>query len=207
MGRGARKVTPCHVVSQQSLTFLPINFTGMIKTDSETLIRVLTKFDLTSANLWKVVLQCKDSQELNGETGEWASFFNTFADRLPASSRIKRFSVGSISHCPEDMLLSRAPYSPHTHGIQAYFAPSEDATNRHLPQADFKVSYRAGYGSSVKQFLRDLAVRTFVPKMDPPSSSSGSSDDDDDDNGDDDGESEGVDDDVEVGDEDNGDGS
>jgi len=29
MGRGARNLTPCHVVSQQSLTSLPITFTGM----------------------------------------------------------------------------------------------------------------------------------------------------------------------------------
>ncbi|KAK5709418.1 hypothetical protein LTR17_019817 [Elasticomyces elasticus] len=137
---------------------------GKLNTDVETLVSVLAKFDLATVNLWQVTLRCKDRIEHEEDTSRWTRFFEALARVLSPSSGLKRFSVGYPN--------------------QAYGADGSNVINSMLNNADLrrvffkkdhsadspkedKASYRAGYGSSIKHWLEEIAERTWMPSYQP----------------------------------------
>lgn len=147
-------------VSPANLTIPPVllsNLTGldlgMLNVAVPTLINVITKFKITSLNLWKITLHCTDSERTT-QLDRWACFLQDLSDAVPAST-LKYILIGFVFQAHFVARDSR------THAIRVYFTPP-DISSSDLTQADLidKVTYRAAYGSSVKDWLSDLAKRT-----------------------------------------------
>ncbi|KAK1056733.1 hypothetical protein LTR74_014676 [Friedmanniomyces endolithicus] len=146
-------------VSPLSLSKLRNLDLGMLNTNSATLIKVLAKFDLISINLWKVYLRFKDFDESTDDTSPWVIFLEALADTLQSSTRLQRFSVGYARQPAR-----RGATPPNHFDENVLFAPSGDPGDRRQSNAEDRVSYRAEYGSNVKQWLKDVAARTWAVK-------------------------------------------
>ncbi|KAK0935516.1 hypothetical protein LTR29_012912 [Friedmanniomyces endolithicus] len=158
-----------HVIEGPTIDVSPLSLSklrnldlGMLSTEITTLIKVVAKFDLISINLWKVHLLLKDFDESADDTSPWAIFFETLANTLQSSTRLQRFSVG---YARQPARLETIP--PRHFDENVLFAPSGDPGDRRQINAEEKVSYRAEYGSNVKQWLKDVAARTWVMKIFP----------------------------------------
>ncbi|KAK0918520.1 hypothetical protein LTR91_013240 [Friedmanniomyces endolithicus] len=194
-----------HITERPTIDVSPLSLSklrnldlGMLNTDSTTLIKVVAKFDLISINLWKVYLRSKDFDESTDDTSPWVIFLETLADTLQSSTRLQRFSVGYARQPAR-----RGAIPPNNLDEDVLFAPSGDPGDRRQSNAEDRVSYRAEYGSNVKQWLIDVAARTwavrnipFGTRIDREDDSEDADEDeaDEDDNGDDDEDQEEVDD-------------
>ncbi|KAK3072743.1 hypothetical protein LTR53_006236 [Teratosphaeriaceae sp. CCFEE 6253] len=147
-------------VSSLSLSKLRNLDLGMLNTDVNTLVQVLTKFDLESANLWKVALPCRNVEEFKEEDNSWRDFFDVLADALPPSTRLRNFSVGYAQFSHTELDFGRP-----LHAMRAYFAQPSHPTDKSMARAQDKASFRAGYGFNVKSWLSELAARTWTPDL------------------------------------------
>ncbi|KAK0315650.1 hypothetical protein LTR01_000950 [Friedmanniomyces endolithicus] len=153
-----------HIIERPTIDVSPLSLSklrnldlGMLHTDSTTLIKVVAKFDLISINLWKVYLRFKDLDESTDDTSPWASFLEILADILQSSTRLQRFSIGYARQPAR-----RGAGPPNHFDENVLFAPSGDPGDRRQANAEDRVSYRAEYGSNVKQWLKDVAARTWA---------------------------------------------
>ncbi|KAK4949115.1 hypothetical protein LTR10_012488 [Elasticomyces elasticus] len=137
---------------------------GKLNTDVGTLVSVLAKFDLTTVNLWQVTLQCKDRTEYEGEISRWTRFFEALAHVLSPTSGLKRFSAGY----PTQALNANENNSINSilNGaeLRRVFFKKDQADDS---QKEDKASYRAGYGSSIKHWLEEIAGRIWMPSYQP----------------------------------------
>ncbi|KAK4900697.1 hypothetical protein LTR27_002413 [Elasticomyces elasticus] len=104
-----------------------------------------------------VTLRCKDQAEYQDDTSRWTAFFVALARALPTSSSLTRFSVGYPNQAGTVDGVHSLPYGAELRRVffkknQADDSPKED-----------KASYRAGYGSSIKHWLEEIAERTWMP--------------------------------------------
>ncbi|KAJ9630433.1 hypothetical protein H2203_000954 [Taxawa tesnikishii (nom. ined.)] len=144
-------VSPVPPVSLPNLTKLDL---GMLTVKDQTLLQVITKFDLTSLSLWKVTLQCDDPGAIYLPT-HWADLLRKLSDTLPASTRLKHVLIGYASQ------------KGHATVVPVFFKDSEG-------QQANRIEYRSRYGSNVKDWLRVRAAETAVeepPVMDSSSES------------------------------------
>lgn len=126
----------------------------MLTVKDQTLLQVITKFDLTSLSLWKVTLQCDDPGAIYLPT-HWADLLRKLSDTLPASTRLKHVLIGYASQ------------KGHATVVPVFFKDSEG-------QQANRIEYRSRYGSNVKDWLRVRAAETAVeepPVMDSSSES------------------------------------
>ncbi|KAK5119351.1 hypothetical protein LTR85_007707 [Meristemomyces frigidus] len=164
-------VTHVHVspVALAALTHLDL---GMLSVQGPTLVKVVAKLKLTSLNLWKVSLQCKDVDEFEAEPNRWRQFFENFAAALPADTALTTMMVGYPYQCYYgDPKLT---FSHESTRIQ--FSP--ERSQRSKTPLD-TVSYRGGYGASIKDWMLSMVERTsaiVLPSADEDSESE--SDDD-----------------------------
>jgi len=146
--------TPTSPVVLPHLTGLDL---GMLSVEVSALVNVLTKFDLKSFNLWKVVIYCKDKAELDQDPDRWSCFFSNLANALPASTRLGSVMVGYVSQSlRQDDGLSQP--------LRISFASDHVASKGETKDLLDKIEYRASYGSSVKLWALDTATRTSVER-------------------------------------------
>lgn len=144
------------VVPSASLPNLKTFDLGMLTVSAPTLIKVITKFDLKSTSLWKVTLSCKDKDEYMQDPNRWAVFSDALSDALPASTRLKHVLIGFPTQ-------SYYTASGQRSALSVSFAADGNPDNLKKANLQDQVTHRGGYGSSVKQWLNDLAGRTCVP--------------------------------------------
>ncbi|KAK1061214.1 hypothetical protein LTR74_011224 [Friedmanniomyces endolithicus] len=89
----------------------------------------------------------------------WIIFLEALADTLSSSTRLQRFSIGYARQSAR-----RGTTPPNHFDENVLFAPSGDPGDRRQSNAEDRVSYRGEYGSSVKQWLKDVAARTWAVK-------------------------------------------
>jgi hypothetical protein len=97
---------------------------------------------------------------------EWALFLKDLSDTLPDSNRFKHFLIG--------FPCQGYNVTPAFYSVDVAFADSVDDPDSRLAE---KVTYRARYGSNIKDWLRSLAERTR-PQVVTAIDSDGDSDDD-----------------------------
>ncbi|USW53444.1 Putative F-box domain-containing protein [Septoria linicola] len=133
---------------------------GMTNVNGGSLVRVLTKFDLESINLWKVTLQCPGPTSTSQDC--WAEFLLQLSTSLPASCRIRYLMIGS---CDQFHYTQTQPSSYGYRAPALRFVPEgTDRAGKIKAIKDFKIAFKAQYtGKPIHQWLRDKSELTFVP--------------------------------------------
>jgi len=153
--------TPCpsnsSLVTGAALNSLTCLELGMLTVVPETLIRVISRFNLTSISLWKVTLQLSDLNDLHVYPDAWAIFCNALASALPTTI-LKRVFIGVTSQCA--WIKTSEPWARTIEEVR--FASDGNRNNRKLANLLTHVAYSASYGSSVKQWLQETAKRTIA---------------------------------------------
>ncbi|GAB7353365.1 hypothetical protein MBLNU459_g3847t1 [Dothideomycetes sp. NU459] len=141
-------------VSLTNLTGLDL---GMLNVAAPTLLLVLTKFNLTSLNLWKITLHCADA-ELLEEPDCWAFLLRDLSAALPLSTNLKSVFIGNASQGSFVATVTKS--------VRIYFTPPKSDPNKQRPTEFLDTAaYRAAYGSSVNDWLRDLATSTALKDL------------------------------------------
>ncbi|KAK5132052.1 hypothetical protein LTR08_000389 [Meristemomyces frigidus] len=156
---------------------------GMMNVSNPTLVRAIAKFDLKSLNLWKVSLRSNEPANYPEYPNRWACFLQTLSEALPVTNRLTAVLVGYPSQCyypPRPLPMVEVP------NARIHFAADGNRDNQSQVNLLDKASYRATYGSNVKQWLLDTAKTTLIITESDGDYESYADDDDGDDDGDDD---------------------
>jgi hypothetical protein len=168
-----------------SLTRLDL---GMLNVSANVLAKVLTKFELTSLNLWKVTLRCGDPAMARKEPSCWSNFFESLSSNIEWSTRLKFVHTGILSQTYFD---SNRPGSPAAFE-PVYFAKDGNRDNRKHDNQTTIVTYKAQYGSKAASWFKEIAKSVCLSVTE--SDKDDSSDEDNDDEHSDDDEDEAIDD-------------
>lgn len=140
-------------ISLPSLTSLDL---GMLNIDPSTLLNVICKFNLASLSLWKVELRSDSLDNIirNTKPDCWDFFLADLSRALPDSSRLRSVLLGYTYQCHRSSTMSES--------VQIYFTPPAIAGSRPSSTKDLleQVAYRAGYGTSVKEWFQSMSTRT-----------------------------------------------
>lgn len=136
-------------VSLPQLTALEL---GMTTVPAETLLKVLTKFDLESFSLWKVKLYAR----LPSQPEDcWQAMLHDLAAALRQKTHLRSVLIGYPSQLHHGM-------APADRDDDCYF--------RHVDSADDDISgltqeakHYAGPGTTMADWLEGLATRTYIP--------------------------------------------
>ncbi|KAK5110933.1 hypothetical protein LTR62_005471 [Meristemomyces frigidus] len=128
---------------------------GMVPVKPDVLIQIILRFRLKSLALWKIGFPC---DSLNAaHLPVFRDFAIDLGCSLPASTALKKLDIGFMTQCFTETLGERDRYENAVH-----FANDGDPANRVAGNTSQQVTFEAGNGASVHQWLREIAERSWV---------------------------------------------
>lgn len=146
-------------VSLAKLTSLDL---GQLNVTSPTLLSVITNFTgLQSLSLWKITLQCKNTEDFKDKPDRWARFLEDLSDALSVSTQLDSVLIGWAyqARYPSSHVSESAP-------IRFRLGDADVTTNFNPGRHDHtivteKVTYHASRGpTTMADWLRDMSGRT-----------------------------------------------
>ncbi|TKA32769.1 hypothetical protein B0A50_00994 [Salinomyces thailandicus] len=128
---------------------------GMVPIKASTLVKVIAKFRLKSLNLWKMQLMGNDDVALKKHDNYWSRVFTALAGDLAATTQLQSVMVGFPSQLRRD--------SQQDERIE--FVSDGDRDNRQTENLLNMVSYRSTFGSSVTDWLREMAAKAVRQQL------------------------------------------
>ncbi|KAK3716313.1 hypothetical protein LTR37_006463 [Vermiconidia calcicola] len=143
-------------VQLQYLTTLDL---GLLSADPAVLLPIISKFPLTSLSFWKVSLQPRDALGLLPDSNTWSLFLKRLGNFISRPSEFKTLMIGY----PVDG--SRTTSWVRDAGAVKFASRITTDANGEKVFEDLQsqVTYRKHFGSDVRTWLEDLALRTHLP--------------------------------------------
>ncbi|KAI7354872.1 hypothetical protein KC354_g10985 [Hortaea werneckii] len=125
---------------------------GMVSIHKAPLVNIVTKFNLKSLNLWKVSIKEPSDSAGDGIQSLWPSFFTTLADNL-LSNTLQSLMVG----WPASLEYEQG--TPHVAYTAMRVVIDGNHDNCKPENVTPIVRYQAVFGSNIKDWLRETAVK------------------------------------------------
>ena len=147
---------PIPTIQTGSLSSLEL---GSANASIDSLIRVLSKFNLKSFSLHRMTLQCPGPNSLSQDC--WEQFLSQLSASLSSSCQIQKIMIGLASQ----FYYSQA--TPEAHGLAprvGFVAPGTVPADKGKVEKLKMITFDAKFvATTVHQWLKDMSELTFVP--------------------------------------------